>query len=384
VPAADSSRLILLPLAVGSGLAAVFTGHTILNAGLVRRAIPGDRPAVMPKVSVLIPARNEAERIVPTLSSVLACGPEVAAEVVVLDDHSTDGTAAVVTAAAAGDPRVRVIAGRDLPDGWLGKPWACDQLGRAASGEVLVFIDADVELSSAAIPASVALLQRHGLSLVSPYPRQEALTLGERLVQPLLQWLWLSFLPLRIAERPTPESMAAANGQIMVFEAEAWRAVGGHGSVRAEVIEDVGMARAIKRSGRRAAIVDGSQIATCRMYDSWSGLQEGYSKSLWAALPSRNAARVVGTLLALAYVAPPLGAGLGVVTRDRAMTRLGVAGYITGVVGRVVSARTTGGKVADAPAHPISVGLLLWLGRRSWKMRTRGGLTWKGRSLDVS
>jgi cellulose synthase/poly-beta-1,6-N-acetylglucosamine synthase-like glycosyltransferase len=384
VAAAGNSQLVLLPLAVGSGLAAALAGHTALNALLVRRAIPGDRPDLMPKVSVLIPARNEATRIGPTLRSVLQSDSEEVSEVLVLDDHSTDATVAVIEAVSAGDSRLQVLSGRELPEGWLGKPWACDQLGRAASGDVLVFIDADVELLPGAIRSSIALLRRHDLSLVSPYPRQQAVTVGERVVQPLLQWLWLSFLPLRFAERPKPESMAAANGQIMVFDAQAWNGIGGHGAVKADVIEDVGMARAIKRAGLRAAIADGSQVASCRMYETWSALQEGYSKSLWSALPSRPAAQAVGATLALTYVVPPLAAVAGLATSNRAMTRIGLGGYFAGVVGRVISARTTGGSVADATAHPVSVAALLWLGRRSWRLRTSGALSWKGRSLDVS
>jgi hypothetical protein len=320
-------------------------------------------------------------RIGPTISSVLACDGVADLEVLVLDDHSTDGTSDVVRSAAGGDSRVRVIAGATLPSQWMGKPWACQQLGEAASGSILIFVDADVALEPSAIRATVDLLRQFDLSLVSPYPKQIARTAGERLVQPLLQWLWLTFLPLRLAERPKPVSMAAANGQVLAVAAHAYRAIGGHASVRSQVIEDVELAKAFKAGGYRAGVAEGSEIVTCRMYENWTELQEGYSKSLWAALPSQSAARGVGALLALAFVVPPASLLSGLLFRSSRLSVIGGIGYVAGVLGRVVSARTTGGSVGDSFAQPGSIATLLWLGARSRRKLRQGQLQWKGRTV---
>ncbi len=383
-----ADRWVLVVVGSASAVAAALSAHTALNGVLMRRA---DRDApLVPKpddggcaVSVLIPARNEALRIGPTIASVLKSDGIASLEVLVLDDHSTDGTADVVRACAAGDDRLRVLVGEPLPEGWMGKPWACQQLGTAASGSVLVFVDADVELQPEALRATIQLMTKYRLTLVSPYPQQVAVTAGERLVQPLLQWLWLTFLPLRLAERPSPVSMAAANGQVLAVDANAWRFLGGHGVVRDEVIEDVSLARAFKRAGYRATVADGSDVVSCRMYTDWSDLQVGYSKSLWAALPNRAAAKAVAALLAFVYLIPPLAAVFGLVTGRRQVARRGGAGYAAAVVGRIISARQTGGQVRDTWMHPGSIVGLLWLGRRSWRQHDSGNLTWKGRNIHV-
>lgn len=366
-------------LVVAATGAALLSAHTWLNARLLRQP-DVNAPAVEYLVSVLIPARNEAHRIGPTVRSVLA-QRHVKLEVIVLDDGSTDDTVAVVLEGAAGDPRIRVISGMDVAPGWLGKPWACQQLGEAASGRVLVFIDADVVLEPHAVVAAVDLLTRHRLSLVSPYPRQEALTAAERLVQPLLQWLWLTFLPLRLAERLRPASMAAANGQFLVVDAGAYRDIGSHVGVLERVVEDVWLARAMKAAGYRAVVVDGTELATCRMYTGWSEVRDGYTKSLWAAMGSPASAAVVAALLTGLYVLPPAAAVAGVVSNRRRQTVLGLAGYVAGVVGRIISARRTGARTVDAVAHPVSIGILVGLLARSWRMKRLGRLAWKGRPV---
>lgn len=354
--------------------------HAWINSRLVRRANP-DAVPTDELVSVLIPARNEAHRIGPTITSILAT-TGAALEIIVLDDASTDGTSDAVTAATNGDDRVRIVKGEPLPaTGWLGKPYACQQLGLLASGSVLAFVDADVTLSPAAIRASVELLRRHELSLVSPYPKQIAVTGAESLMQPMLQWLWLTFLPLRLAERPRPISMAAANGQLLVVDAAAYLAIGGHSSVADEVIEDVALARAMKKSGRRATVAEGSGIVECRMYNDWPELRDGYSKSLWAAVQPRAASRAVGILLALAYLVPPVAFLVGSIGRDRRTTAIGAVGTLGGIAGRVISAQSTGGRVRDSISHPLAVATLLGLGRRSHRLHGVGALTWKGRSL---
>jgi hypothetical protein len=196
---------------------------------------------------VLLPVRNEADRVEPCLRALLRQTAGDRMELIVLDDCSTDGTAEVVRR-VAGPDRVRLLAGRPPPPGWLGKPHACQQLADAAdpASEVLVFLDADVLLAPHAVAATVHLVHAAGLDLVSPYPRQQAGSVAERLVQPLLQWSWLTFLPLRWAERSPRPSLAAANGQLLAVRRAAYRRAGGHAAVRTEVLDDLALLRAVK------------------------------------------------------------------------------------------------------------------------------------------
>ncbi len=313
-------------------------------------------------MSVLIPARDEAAAIGACLDSI-----DRGCEVLVLDDGSSDDTAARAAAHGA-----RVLPGAPLAPGWLGKPHACAQLAAAATGEVFVFLDADVHLSPGAVDAAVALLEASGLDLVSPHPRQEVATVAERLVQPLLQWSILTFLPLRLAERSPRPSLAAANGQFLVVRRAAYERAGGH--VPDAVLDDLALLRAIKRTGGRGALVDGTDLASCRMYAGWAELRDGYSKSLWSAFGSPvESAAVLGALV-LAYVVPPIAAMRG--------SRAGAVGYAAAVLGRVITARRTGGRAADAPWHPVSIVLLGYLTARSHVLHRRGELRWKGRPIS--
>ncbi|TDV56103.1 glycosyltransferase [Actinophytocola oryzae] len=350
--------------------------HAVVNARLMR-VPPTEPPEVGEPVSVCLPARDEAHRIAPTIRSLLAQHGVRDLEIIVLDDGSTDHTADVVRDVAARDPRLRVVTGAPPPPGLPGKPHACARLAAEARGSVLVFVDADVVLAPHAVAAAVALLRDLGLDAVSPFPRQLADDLPTRLVQPLLQWTWLVFLPLRLSERSSRPSLSAANGQFLVLDRAALDRAGGFESVATAVLDDIALMRAIKRSGGRGIVADGSAVATCRMYAGWPEVRDGYTKSLWSVAGNPASAAALALGLAWLYLLPPLAALAG--------SRAGLVGYLAGVAGRVVAARHTGGRVwPDSLAHPVSVGVLLSLLGRSWRARGTGRLTWKGRSLRGS
>jgi Glycosyl transferase family 2 len=326
-------------------------------------------------VTVVLPVRDEEAEVGDCLAAVLAQQGVPDLRVVVVDDGSTDGTADAVRAVA--DPRVRLLAAAGPPPGWLGKPHACASgaaLDRGDDG-VLVFLDADVRLFPDAVAGAVAVLDAHGLDLVSPWPRPVTATAAERLVQPLGPWLWITTLPVRLAERSRRPSLTAANGQFLVVRRSAYVRAGGHAAVRGEVIEDVALARAVKRAGGRAVPVDGSRLAACRMYDGWPALRTGYAKSLWASVGGSPGASVaVAAGLTAVWVLPALAALRG--------SRAGLVGYAAGVAGRAVSAAATGSRVwPDSLAHPVSMLLFDVLLAGSVAGRRRGTLSWRGRPV---
>jgi hypothetical protein len=363
--------VVTVAAVVIAGAVGLLTAHTLVNALLLRR--PGTAPSIVDiPVSVLLPLRDEAHRVRPCLEALLAQESVPRLEILVLDDGSGDGTAEVVREVAG--ERVRLITGAPRPPGWLGKPYACHQLAAAATGEVFVFLDADVILARHAVAAAVGLLA--GFDLVCPYPRMVARSPGERLVQPLLQWLWLTFLPLRAMERSTRPSLAAAGGQFMVAGRGGYERAGGHAAVRDKVLEDIELARAVKRGGGRIALADGSGIAACRMYESWPAVRDGYGKSLWASFGSPAGAAAAITALLLLYLLP--------VALIPVAPWAGLTGYLLGTAGRVVAARATGGRtLPDALAHPVSVALLGYLTARSFRLHRKGLLSWKGRGVDT-
>jgi hypothetical protein len=359
-------------IATGSLLAAAGTVHAWWNARCLRRPVPAVATAA--HVSVLVPARNEAEQIAACIGGLLH---QQVTEILVLDDESLDGTAAAARRAAAGNPRVRVLVGAPAPPGWLGKPWACAQLAAAADpgSDVLAFVDADVRLAPGAIAAAAAAA--HGADLIAPHPRQLAGTVAERLVQPLLQWSILTTVPLRAAERSPRPSLAVANGQFLLVRRDAYRRAGGHAAIRSAVLDDLALARAVRTTGGRCVFLDGSALASCRMYAGWPALRDGYGKSLWAAFGSAPAALGVVGGLVVAYVLPAAAALRG--------SQAGLAGYLAGVLGRLICARATGGRaLPDAFAHPMSVCVFGYLTMRSLVQHRRGRLRWKGRPVSLA
>jgi hypothetical protein len=361
-----------------AGLSVAGAVHAAVNVALLRRP-PVDPPPVRRPVTVVLPVRNEAEQVAGCLAALLDQRGVDDLRVVVVDDGSTDGTAAVVRAVT--DPRVQLVSAGPLPPGWLGKPHAC-AVGAATAPDqddgIVAFVDADVRLFPDALAGAVAVLERHDLDLVSPWPRPVAEGFAERLVQPLVPWLWATTLPVRLAERSPRPSLAAATGQFLVLSRIAYERAGGHAAVRGEVLEDIALLRAVKRSGGRGGPVDGSRLAACRMYAGWPALRDGYAKSLWGAVGgSPVASSVAAGFLTAVGVLPLVAALRG--------SRAGLAGYAAGVAGRGIVAAATGSRVwPDAMAHPVSVLALDLLMVRSVIGHRRGTLTWRGRHLPAS
>ena len=365
---------------IGTAAACLGTAHAAVNAALLRRP-PGSestaRHAAPLRVSVLIPARGEELRIEDCLRCVLAqhsAHCEIVA-VIVLDDQSSDATSERV---ASYGSRVRLIRGEGPAPGWLGKPAACARLAEAAepTSDLLVFLDADVRLLPAAIDSAARMIEDLGLDLISPYPRQLAHGGAERLVQPLLQWSWLTTLPLRWAERSSRPSLGAANGQFLVVRRDAYLRAGGHRAVRSQVLDDLALLRAIKAAGGHGTVVDGTELATCRMYQGGRELADGYTKSLWAAFGSPAGAVAALGLLIVSYVLPAAAMLRG--------SRVGALGYAAGVLGRAIAARRTGGRAwPDSAAHPFSILALAGLTARSFAMHRAGTAQWRGRSVDI-
>jgi chlorobactene glucosyltransferase len=236
------------------------------------------RPEAVGLVSVVIPARNESSTIATVVGSILATTYHPI-ELIVVDDRSTDDTAAIVERFS--DPRLRLVKGERLPDGWYGKPWACLQGYRAAKGEILLFTDADTWHAPELLARAVGALQREKAGLVTVAPLQRCVTFWERVVMPQI-WLLLAlrYHPGAV-NRARRERDVIANGQFILTTREAYEAVGTHAAVRHQVAEDLALAQAFLRHGRKLHFTFAERLMETRMYQGLSQLIEGWSKNIY-------------------------------------------------------------------------------------------------------
>lgn len=348
----------------------------------LRRAAP--QPSL---VSVLLPARNEARVIGATVKSLLASSTAIL-ELIVLDDGSTDGTADVARAAAAGDPRLRVITGAPLPAGWLGKNWACHQLAEASQGELLLFTDADVAWRPGAIDGLVALRERLSADLLCAWPTQETVTWAERLVIPLItfaDWAYLPVLAVHHVTRPAwaAAAFSAAIGQCLLFTRDAYARSGGHAAVRASIIDDVALARRAKSLGLRLRLAEADGLIVCRMYHSWPEVRDGFAKNILAGhgglLPLLASSLFHVVVYVLPYVLAILAAlGWSAIGAPPPAAWLTLAVWAIGLRG--LTAWTASQRIGDAVWLPISVLLMSAIAGRALVWRFTGGPVWKGRT----
>jgi chlorobactene glucosyltransferase len=342
-------------------------------------------------VSIVVPARNEARNIETVLGS-LAATRGVAFEVIVVDDRSEDGTADLARAVPPGRARrVVVLEGDPLADGWLGKPWACHQGAREADGQVLLFTDADTVHGPDLLARALAALDEDDADAVTLVGRQLLGSFWERLVQPQVFLSMLLRYPRHTHPLP-PERWrdALANGQYILARRGAYEAIGGHASVRGEVVEDLRLAQTLVRAGRRLSMRRAEDALATRMYRSLPELIEGWTKNLLlggrATMPPGVLRQVMPPLVILwgfaAWLLPPLAlmarAG-GLVGPEVGQWALLASGASVGFWA-VVNARF-GVSLVHGLLYPLGASVLLWIMVRAWVRGPR--VRWKGREYRV-
>jgi len=321
------------------------------------------------KISILIPVRNEAENIAELVSSLQAQEFLADLEIIFINDSSTDETSELLRKAQDEGAAITVINAPEPPIGWMGKPWALQQGFEKASAEIIVTLDADVRLTYTAIAQAIGMLGDR--DFISPYPRQIAKTFSERLIQPLLQWSWMTTVPIRIAEKSSRTSLAVANGQFFLVRRSALDKINGFASVKNEVLEDMKLAKSLISAGARGGVADGSTIAQTRMYKNFAEIKAGYGKSLWKAFGTKEGSFLVASFIFVTGIAPIIIWLSG--------NPIGFIAYEFMVITRILSASRSHGRKLDSILHPISSIILIYLIIYSWQ--SRGKVQWKGRTL---
>src|ERR1700728_559511 len=330
-----------------------------------------------PAVSVIIPARNEEVSLASCLESLVA-QVGVAFEIIVVDDHSTARTRAIADSFSNAQTRLRVIEAGTLPVGWTGKNNAVATGARAARGEWLLFTDADTIHLPGSLARSLAEAKRRGAALLSYSPEQIVDSFWEKSVMPVIfAELASSFRPSEVSNPKSPA--AAANGQYILITREAYDAVGGHAAIATSLLEDVALARAVKRSGRKIFFRYGDDSVRTRMYRSFAQLREGWTKNLALLFPSpRRLALLRLTEFVLIVSSVTVAIVMGMKGRTPASAAVGlVALALTGLfLTRIRKAHFSwDANVLALIGLPLFSYLLL----RSRNAYQKGSVTWKGR-----
>lgn len=342
----------------------------LINALTMRVVRAAGARNITSSVELLIPMRNEERNVLDCISAAKESAHLSNFSITVLNDNSSDKTEELLEQFA---DSITIISGQQLASGWMGKNFALSQLAHHSSAEYLVFSDADVRLTPPAISASIALMEDRNWDFISPYPKQIARSFAELLIQPLLQWSWMSSVVLRLAERTQRPSTAIANGQLFIVKSSAYKAIDGHESVKNEVLDDLELARALVRGGFRGGVADASQVVSCRMYENIRELVNGYTKSLWRAFGSVGGTVLAILILTWTGLTPFYGAITG--------SALALAGLAATFSSRVITALRTRSNVFLSLLHPLAIAFLFLLIALSWMKKRNGTLQWRGRTI---
>ena len=334
-------------------------------------------------VSVLVPARNE-ERVLDGFIRNILASRGVQLELVVLDDASTDSTAQCVSQWSDRDPRVRLVHGKKLPQGWCGKQHACYQLAESARFDTLLFLDADVTVQPDAIARSVAFLNRSKVDLGSGFPHQETPTVAGWLLLPLIHFVLLGYLPLSRSRLSNDPSLAAGCGQLFITTRSAYDKAGGHAVIKSSLHDGIMLPRAFRKAGLRTDIFDASDIASCRMYETNRDVLQGITKNATEGIGAPKTIVPFTILLGGGVVAPALlltcifsGISQSWITTAEILFGLALSYFP-----RLITLNRFKQSAGSVFFHPLAVGIFLavqWfaLGRRLLGIKT----SWKGRSL---
>lgn len=266
-----------------------------------------------PRVSVLIPARNEEENIGNCLNSLFKQDfPNL--EIIVIDDQSTDGTARIVEEFQEKSKSVKLIRGKKLPPGWIGKNYALCQGVQKARGEYLLFLDADVMITSPkCITQTVSYAMEYDSDLLTMVPRLICITFWEKVVLPLLGFLIVNRFTLKKINDPS-SPVTSVIGPYLFFKKETYEKIGGHERIKGEIVEDLVLARTMKKEGYRLSYLLGTDLFSLREYTSFGGIWEGFSKNFFVGMDKKVWAAILCTLiifivLVLPWLSIPVGFG---------------------------------------------------------------------------
>jgi cellulose synthase/poly-beta-1,6-N-acetylglucosamine synthase-like glycosyltransferase len=366
--------------ALASSIAATMT---VINLGVYRRAAPlgVQGQGARPTVSVCVPARNEERNIEAIVRCALA-NQAVDVEVLVYDDQSTDGTPGILESLRREDARVRPVPTQPLPEGWNGKQWGCERMGRAARTEWLLFTDADVRLAPDCLGRAVAEARRLDAALLSTIPREETGSPLERLVVPLIHWMLFSWLPMPRMRTTNDPATSAGCGQFLLVRRDAWEAAGGHAAFRDSMHDGIKLPRNVRRAGFHTDLYDGGESVSCRMYRNAGETWRGFTKNAYEGLGSPVVLAVFTLLEAAGILLPWVWLPIAIARGETPLGPTVLASFAVAaqLFQRTILARRFAQPWECVALHPVTIALLLAIQWRSWWLHLTKRRAWRGRT----
>lgn len=325
-----------------------------------------------PLVSILIPARNE-ENNLPLLLESLIKQDYTNYELIVYDDHSEDGTSQILEQYSEKDHRISWIRGKQqIPAGWTGKNHACHQLSKKAGGDILLYLDADVVVSTDMLQKAVTTFRYYRLSLLSIFPHQLLESRGEWLTVPLMNWILLSLLPLILVRKSPKSSLAAANGQFMMFDARVYKARLWHKQVSQNLVEDITISRMMKKTGYNTATLLGRNDVMCRMYSSWHESVNGFAKNVLEFFGGNPLVAIGYTLLTFS--------GVVIIPFSLGWEGLVIYLFMVLLIRIFISLTSMQSVWKNIRLHLLQMASFLYIVAKGIKVKLTGRYKWKGRT----
>lgn len=355
----------------------------LLNGLMMRRLETYPAAKGLPFVSILIPARNEERNLEFCLNGLLNQDyPRY--EVIVLDDQSTDATPQILSRFAAKDSRLRVLQGAEIPEGWLGKHWACHQLAQAAQGEWFLFADADTVFHPQTVSNAVGAVEYERADFLTVVPFEQMDSLGEKILVPYFLISALSFIPVFLTRWIKFPAFTFTIGQFIFVQAQAYWASGGHQAIRDNAVDDLALGKLAVARGLRWRIADGRNRITCRMYRGFREAWQGFTKNMFAAFGYNVAVYLFVWLWSAVLFLEPLAVLLGYTLGwSSPFLRFDLAGV------HLILVLLIWGMAYDRLRLPVGLALLypvtfllsLAVAVNSFWLTFRGQAEWKGRKV---
>ncbi|MFZ4591647.1 MAG: glycosyltransferase [Ignavibacteria bacterium] len=339
--------------------------------------------AELPFVSVLIPARNEERSIRECVESLLVQDYKKF-EVIVLNDNSEDSTGMILEELRNKYKELKVINGKPLPAGWSGKNFACHQLYKESQGEYVLFTDADTVHFKDSILNSVTRAINRKADLYTLIPKMTLNSFAEKMIMPGIHFTSFTLLPYYLAETLKSPSFAMGVGPFLLFRREAYEAIGGHEALKNDLVEDVRLAKNIKRFGYKVVVNKGLDILSCRMYQSFKEIWEGFSKNIFPGMgySSLTLFSVFFVYLILFFM-PFAGAMVSLVTGNEYLLYNFLYQVVLLIIMRVIINSSFKLGFISTLLHPAGVLIISMIGFNSWRWNKIGkGSLWKGRTYS--